>query len=63
MTEADLEAFKGTFGKNYDLASRRLGEGVAQIDKAIAVLQKARHALTGSDRNLRLAPWSRRDAR
>lgn len=53
--EKDLDAFKTAFGKNYDLASRRFGEAIAEIDKSIERLQKAKDALLGSERNPRLA--------
>ena len=53
--EADLEAFKAAFGKNYDLASRRFQTAIEEIDKSIDHLQKTRDALLGADRNLRLA--------
>lgn len=53
--EADLEAFKDAFGKNYDLASRRFQTAIAEIDKSIDHLQKTKDALLGSERNLRLA--------
>jgi len=33
--ERDLDAFKSAFGKNYELASRRFGEAITEIDKAI----------------------------
>ena len=53
--ERDLDAFKTGFARNYDLASRRFGEAIAEIDKSIERLQKAKDALLGSERNLRLA--------
>jgi hypothetical protein len=53
--EEDLEAFKTTFGKNYDLASRRFQTAIDEIDKSIDHLQKTKEALLGADRNLRLA--------
>ncbi len=53
--ESDLDAFKTGFARNYDLASRRFGEAIAEIDKSIERLQKAKDALLGSERNLRLA--------
>ena len=53
--ERDLDAFKSAFGKNYELASRRFGEAITEIDKAIERLQKVKDALLGSERNLRLA--------
>ncbi len=53
--ERDLDAFKSAFGNNYELASRRFGEAITAIDKAIERLQKVKDALLGSERNLRLA--------
>lgn len=53
--ENELETFKSGFGKNYDLASRRFHTAIDEIDKSIDRLQKAKEALLGSERNLRLA--------
>ncbi|MFN4002641.1 DUF2130 domain-containing protein [Microcella sp.] len=53
--ESDLETFKTGFARNYDLASRKFQEAIAEIDKSIDRLQKAKDALLGSERNLRLA--------
>ncbi|SMQ74931.1 DUF2130 domain-containing protein [Agreia sp. VKM Ac-1783] len=53
--ESELETFKTSFGKNYDLASRRFHTAIDEIDKSIDRLQKAKEALLGSERNLRLA--------
>ena len=53
--ENELEAFKGAFAKNYDLASRRFQTAIDEIDKSIDHLQKTKEALLGTDRNLRLA--------
>lgn len=53
--EADLDAFKTAFAKNYDLASRRFHTAIEEIDKSIDHLQKTKEALLGTDRNLRLA--------
>ena len=53
--EADLDAFKAAFSKNYDLASRRFQTAIDEIDKSIDHLQKTKDALLGADRNLRLA--------
>lgn len=53
--EADLEAFKSAFGKNYELASKRFQTAIDEIDKSIDHLQKTKEALLGTDRNLRLA--------
>ncbi len=53
--ENELDAFKLAFSKNYDLASRQFDDAIKQIDKAIDQLEKVKKALTGSERNLRLA--------
>lgn len=53
--EDELDAFKTAFGKNYDLAARRFHSAIDEIDKSIDRLQKAKEALLGSERNLRLA--------
>lgn len=53
--ENDLENFKTSFGKNYDLASRKFETAIAEIDKSIDHLQKTKDALQGTERNLRLA--------
>lgn len=53
--EESLDTFKAGFGRNYELASRRFGEAIEQIDKSIAQLQKVKESLVGSERNLRLA--------
>ena len=53
--EEDLESFKSSFGKNFDLASRRFHTAIEEIDKSIDHLQKTKEALLGTDRNMRLA--------
>ena len=53
--EKDLEEFKTGFGKNYELASRRFGEAIDEIDKSIAGLEKVKTTLKSSEKNLRLA--------
>ena len=53
--ENELDSFKAAFGKNYDLAARRFHTAIDEIDKSIDRLQKAKEALLGSERNLRLA--------
>ncbi|WP_022907107.1 DUF2130 domain-containing protein [Curtobacterium sp. B18] len=53
--ENDLDSFKTAFGKNYELAARRFHTAIDEIDKSIDRLQKAKEALLGSERNLRLA--------
>lgn len=53
--ESELDVFKETFSKNYDLASKRFHTAIEEIDKSIDHLQKTRDALLSSERNLRLA--------
>ena len=53
--EASLEEFKKSFGKNYDLATRKFSNAIEQIDKSINHLQKTKDALLSSDNNYRLA--------
>jgi hypothetical protein len=53
--ESELENFKTTFGRNYELASKHFGTAIDEIDKSIIHLQKTKDALLGTDRNLRLA--------
>ena len=53
--ENNMNVFKEGFAKNYDLASRKFNDAIAEIDKSIAQLQKVKEALTSSERNLRLA--------
>lgn len=53
--ENELETFKSTFARNYDLASKRFQIAIDEIDKSIDHLQKTKEALLGTDRNLRLA--------
>lgn len=52
---AQLNDFKQRFAKNYELASRRFGEAIDEIDKTITHLQKTKEALLSSENNLRLA--------
>jgi hypothetical protein len=53
--ESELEAFKVSFGRNYELASKHFHTAISEIDKSIEHLQKTKDALLGTDRNLRLA--------
>lgn len=53
--EDELNTFKDGFERNCELASRRFGEAITEIDKAIDRLHKVKEALLGSERNLRLA--------
>jgi hypothetical protein len=53
--EENLEVFKTSFSKNYDLASRKFKTAIDEIDKTISHLQKTKDALLSSENNLRLA--------
>ena len=53
--ESQLEQFKSTFGRNFELFSEKLQLAIKEIDKSIDHLQKTKDALISSDRNLRLA--------
>ena len=53
--EENMNTFKEGFAKNYELASRKFNDAIAEIDKSIRQLEKVKEALTSSERNLRLA--------
>ena len=53
--EDKLGEFKTGFARNYDLASRRFQDAVAEIDKSIDHLTKIKNNLLSSENNLRLA--------
>ncbi|KZR64314.1 DUF2130 domain-containing protein [Prochlorococcus sp. MIT 1306] len=53
--ETELEDFKSSFGRNYDLASRKFQMAIQEIDKSITHLEKTKSALISSDNNLRIA--------
>lgn len=53
--EANINAFKAGFSKNYDLASRQFKTAIDEIDKTMDHLQKTKEALLASVNNLRLA--------
>lgn len=53
--ESELDEFKASFGRNYDLASRKFKTAIDEIDKTIIHLQKTKDALLGSVNNLRIA--------
>lgn len=53
--EDDLNTFKTSFAKNFDLASRKFKSAIDEIDKTISHLQKTKDALLSSENNLRLA--------
>jgi hypothetical protein len=53
--EANMQAFKDGFARNYRLASERFALAIEEIDKTIDHLQKTKAALMSSENNLRLA--------
>jgi len=53
--ESELEGFKNSFARNYDLASKKFKTAIEEIDKTIEHLQNTKEALLGSENNLRLA--------
>lgn len=53
--EEELETFKSSFSKNYELASRKFKTAIEEIDKTITHLQKTKDALLSSENNLRIA--------
>ncbi|WEV71722.1 DUF2130 domain-containing protein [Bifidobacterium sp. ESL0790] len=53
--EEQLDDFKGAFGRNYELASKKFTTAISEIDKSIDHLKKIKENLLGSERNLRLA--------
>ena len=53
--ESSLEEFKTSFGKNYELASRKFITAIEQIDKSINTLKKTKDSLLSSERNYRIA--------
>ena len=53
--EANMNAFKEGFARNYRLASEKFGKAIEEIDKTIDHLQKIKSELLSSENNLRLA--------
>lgn len=53
--EANMNAFKDGFARNYRLASEKFQTAIDEIDKTIDHLQKTKNALLSSENNLRLA--------
>ena len=53
--EENINTFKVSFAKNYDLASRQFKTAIDEIDKTMDHLQKTKDALLSSVNNLRLA--------
>ena len=53
--EENIESFKSSFARNFDLASRKFRAAIDEIDKTIKSLEKAKENLLRSEDNLRLA--------
>lgn len=53
--EAELDAFKTAFSKNFDSASKNFEKAIDEIDKTIIHLQKVKDALQTSGNQPRLA--------
>ena len=53
--EANINAFKEAFSRNYNLHSTQFSEAIKEIDKTIDHLNKVKDNLSKSDNNLRLA--------
>ena len=53
--EENMNKFKEGFAKNYELASRKFGTAIDEIDKTIKNLQKIKESLLSSEKNLSLA--------
>ncbi len=53
--ETSLAEFKSSFGRNYELASRKFSTAIEQIDKSINHLNKTKDALLRADDNYRIA--------
>jgi hypothetical protein len=53
--ENKITAFKESFARNYDLASRKFKTAIDEIDKTIDHLQKTKENLLASENNLRIA--------
>lgn len=53
--ENELDSFKVSFARNYELASKKFKTAIEEIDKTIDHLQKTKDALIGSENNLRIA--------
>lgn len=53
--EQNMDDFKQSFGRNYELAGRKFSEAIDGIDKTIKQLEKTKQSLLSSENNLRLA--------
>jgi len=52
--ENELDAFKLSFGINFDVASKRFNTAIEEIDKSIKHLENTKIALLSTDKNLRI---------
>jgi len=53
--EENMNSFKESFARNYQLASTKFKKAIEEIDKTIDHLQKTKEALLSSENNLRIA--------
>jgi len=53
--ETKIEEFKNKFGRHYEMAAKKYGDAIKEIDATIAKLQKVRESLVSSENNFRLA--------
>ncbi len=53
--EENMENFKNSFGRNYELAAKKFDSAIDEIDKTIDHLNKVKEALLSSGKNLRIA--------
>ena len=53
--EENMNSFKESFSRNYQLASAKFKKAIEEIDKTIDHLQKTKEALLSSENNLRIA--------
>lgn len=53
--EENMENFKSSFGRNFELASKKFDNAIDEIDKTIEHLNKVKDALLSSGKNLRIA--------
>jgi hypothetical protein len=53
--ESNMNTFKESFSRNYNLASKQFSQAIIEIDKTIDNLNKVKDNLLRSDNNLRLA--------
>ena len=53
--EENMENFKSSFGRNFELASKKFDNAIEEIDKTIDHLNKVKESLLSSGKNLRIA--------